>query len=73
VTRRHVDDQPLQLAARNALELFGNDQVVPTFDEVFIDVMGKGHELVLRQFPNLQLALGISQEHKLLEDVMWDC
>jgi hypothetical protein len=73
MTRRHVDDQPLQLATRHALKLFGDDPMVLTLDEVLIHVMGKGHEAVGRLLANLKLLLRLRQKEDLLQHLVRKC
>jgi len=50
VTRRHVDDEPLDLAPGHRLELFGNDAVMAALDEVLVDVMHERHKRLLGFF-----------------------
>jgi len=59
MTRRHVDDQALDLPTRHGLEFFSDDAVVRALDEVLVDVVGEGHELVLRDVAQVQAFLGL--------------
>jgi hypothetical protein len=70
VTRRHVNNQPLQLPARHALELFGNDPVMLALDEVLVHVMRKGHKAVGRLFTHLELLLGLRERQDLLQHLV---
>jgi hypothetical protein len=67
MTRRHVDDQALQLATRNALELLGDDPVVPALDEVLVDMVCEGHEVMLGLLAQVQPLLRFRKRQDLLE------
>ena len=67
MTRRHVDDQPLQLTARDALKLFGDEPVVFTLDEVLVHVMREDHKAVGCLFTHLELVLGLRERQDFLQ------
>ena len=71
VSRRHVDDEPLELSPRHLLELLGDDPVVPPFDEVLVDVVRKRHEVFLSLLAKLKFALCLCQQKKLLQGLFW--
>ena len=55
VSRRHVDDEPLQLPARHALERIGHLGVVPAPDECRPHFLDERHELLLGVLVALEL------------------
>ena len=73
VARGHVDDEALELAPGNSLQLFRDDAVVPALDEVLVDVVRERHEVVLRLLPRVELLPCLGKQKQLFEGCFWYC